>query len=342
MKSLEFCGFHTLDTCPPYVALAFDGTDYYLAQRGTGYLHKYDSTFTQTDEFFAYRSYDSLCYDSELDCFWGISSTQRGKVYRLDKEFRETEVLSVFREGFTSFTGISPWDEEKLLLATDEGLGWIYKYSETEFHPISRVREMPNAVLKTSDAVLYGFYENHSQGIGLLHSDRLFAYLSGEYYVEDMSSACTVDGDKFLLLTTSRGRYSHLIWGEVVTIEETSFTDFCENGCSCTNSDCDDCTCDDCDCDTCCDCTELCTAASYVVDSVAAVEEALAEVLSAEGAKIAKVIASTSDIDEILSANESVRETIVTINHLEQVLYENLKLAKEIWENCDCDSGEET
>lgn len=53
-------------------------------------------------------------------------------------------------------------------------------------------------------------------------------------------------------------------------------------------------------------------------------ETALSHILNAEGEKLQKILAESSDVDTILCVNREVRQTIVNVTHLEQVLYEKL------------------
>lgn len=61
-----------------------------------------------------------------------------------------------------------------------------------------------------------------------------------------------------------------------------------------------------------------------MIESIAKVETAISHILNAEGEKIQKILACTSDIDKIMCVNERVNETIINVTQLEQVLYNKL------------------
>ena len=71
-------------------------------------------------------------------------------------------------------------------------------------------------------------------------------------------------------------------------------------------------------------------------DCIAQVERALSRLLTLEGEKQQKILASSCHPNEILAANRSVRHTIVQITYLEQILYE---LLAEMETSLDEDGG---
>ncbi|MEG2457767.1 MAG: hypothetical protein RSB41_02630 [Bacilli bacterium] len=84
-----------------------------------------------------------------------------------------------------------------------------------------------------------------------------------------------------------------------------------------------------------CICSKKCHHHYTVVESIALIEAALSHILNAEGEKIQKIIAISTDPCELLKVNESVNRVIKNITFLEHVLYEKLELASNCHEECD-------
>ncbi|MEG1457528.1 MAG: hypothetical protein RSC57_02920 [Bacilli bacterium] len=82
-------------------------------------------------------------------------------------------------------------------------------------------------------------------------------------------------------------------------------------------------------------CSKKCHHHYTVVESIALIEAALSHILNAEGEKIQKIIAISTDPCELLKVNESVNRVIKNITFLEHVLYEKLELASNCHEECD-------
>jgi len=70
----------------------------------------------------------------------------------------------------------------------------------------------------------------------------------------------------------------------------------------------------------------MCEAAAQIMGSIALGEAALAHIMNAEGEKIQAAIANTGDIDKMLAVNASVRDTLESVNKVEQTLLAKLQL----------------
>jgi len=73
-------------------------------------------------------------------------------------------------------------------------------------------------------------------------------------------------------------------------------------------------------------CKDVCEAAAQIMGSIALGEAALAHIMNAEGEKIQAAIANTTDINKMLEANASVRDTLKQVNEVEQTLLAKLQL----------------
>jgi predicted transglutaminase-like cysteine proteinase len=71
----------------------------------------------------------------------------------------------------------------------------------------------------------------------------------------------------------------------------------------------------DCKCET--DCKNI-------INSVANIENSIADILKAENEKIMKIISVTDNVADILELNKSVNKTIQNITHLEIILHDKL------------------
>ncbi|MCL2300331.1 MAG: hypothetical protein FWC27_09335 [Firmicutes bacterium] len=72
-------------------------------------------------------------------------------------------------------------------------------------------------------------------------------------------------------------------------------------------------------------CKDVCEAAARIMGSIALGEAALAHIMNAEGEKIQAAIANTNDVDKLLAVNASVRDTLNSVNELEQTLLAKLQ-----------------
>jgi len=64
--------------------------------------------------------------------------------------------------------------------------------------------------------------------------------------------------------------------------------------------------------------------------SIALGEAALAHIINAEGEKIQAAIANTGDVDKMIAVNASVRDTLESVNALEQTLLAKLQLVVDL------------
>ena len=85
----------------------------------------------------------------------------------------------------------------------------------------------------------------------------------------------------------------------------------CKNNILCTSIECSECDCE----------------STTIIDSIAAIEKCLAQILCAEAAKIKAAIKNTNDNCELLQINESVNKLIYRVTLLEFILTEKLQIA---------------
>lgn len=75
-----------------------------------------------------------------------------------------------------------------------------------------------------------------------------------------------------------------------------------------------------------------CQAITDMITSVALEQAALANILSAEGDKIQKIVTDAKTADEMLAVNKSVNAMVGSITRLEMLLHNKLQL----FEDCLC------
>lgn len=63
-----------------------------------------------------------------------------------------------------------------------------------------------------------------------------------------------------------------------------------------------------------------------IIESVALQEAGLAHIINAEGEKIQKVVATTTNVNELLAVNKSVENMLMTVSRLEVLLQSKLAL----------------
>jgi hypothetical protein len=84
-------------------------------------------------------------------------------------------------------------------------------------------------------------------------------------------------------------------------------------------------------------CPERCSCGD-LLSSVAESQRALSRILSAEGEKLERVIASTNDFGALLEINREVNRTLVDVTFLEQALFHELEQIEEICGACGLES----
>lgn len=68
-----------------------------------------------------------------------------------------------------------------------------------------------------------------------------------------------------------------------------------------------------------------------VIESIAKIEESIAEILSAESQKVQRVLQCTNSCADIIRINDSVNKTISNVTQLEQVLCSKMNMAREFY-----------
>ncbi len=308
----------------PYAGMAYDGERFYFTQAGAGKIYGFDRRFVPTGCFDPRRSYEHLCYDPREHCFWASCPQVRAMVFRLDSHFQETACfpLSLPRHGADPgyVTGITyDGDRGRPVVALASCLMGLQKKPGEESLLLERTDgEWISGVLAVHPYLLC---------IGCTAGRRsLRVYAGGgeqvgEYPLSQddaLVSAVLISpeekgGELHAAVLVTRNRRSSWIWDCILSPEAREppalplpVTPCRKAPLSCPGDAPDG----------------LC--GSDALDCIAQVERALSRLLTLEGEKQQKILASSCHPNEILAANRSVRHTIVQITYLEQILYELL------------------
>lgn len=333
MKSLQICSFQPVhcDCCSNYKGIGFDGNHFYFTNPDNCEIHKYDMCFQKIQCIPVCREYTSICFDSFCNCFWALACKEPNRIFKLDCCLMEIDCIAVTSKDccYMSLTGLSCQEENYLLICGSFGIGKVPKCGDSYVKMVER--SCPGlqytAVEWLGDEFLKSFYITQSHVLELdseCDSEQIQQHLPESCYIEDMALCrcfCN-DCDSIYVLVTKKDCYSYLLRCTVCCLEEEF-------------------PCVPCPEPTPISCHE---SAANIMESIALTEASLSHILNAEGEKIQKIIAVTDCPDEIINVNDAVNKTIISITHLEQVLYAKLQIAQEICnkkESCDCPSTDD-
>lgn len=299
-----------------YRGFCYDGCWFYVTEERGRTVHKLDACFREEGCYETCRSYTSLCYDLENDCFWGASTPCPATLFRLDTCFREVDAVHV-RIPDTCvgvITGVSyDCGRKGLLISCGAGIVRVAPGAPGESRVfIPSARSWMQGVVALAP---YCFVWSEECGQKLV---RVYSQcgkcvqecvLGEEQCVESavfFPSTQDFCHLHFYVLVSKCGRYPAVL--------DCVLQDDGLNVCDCNYALCKRCCSSDCDR---CDREKGC---GSVLESVALMEAALAHILNAEGEKIQKTLACTDDVEEMLRVNTSVQRTIQKTTFLEQLL----------------------
>lgn len=314
--------------------MAFDGCSYYFTLTNTNRILKTDKNMSIECCYDTCRNYEHICYDFCENCFWATSTSSFNCLYKLDccmKEISCLQICNCYNVGDT-ITGISyNCSNDSIILSFTYGLIEVDKeYGECRVI-FCEDDVCITGVICVSPGLIISAIRNEIPYIFIFNDKMKITYcykLPCDYMLQDMIfNPCNCECDCNVaidLLLVNRSCSAH-IYKHVI--------DECTLGYvpdKCNYIICDKCCFDNPDID----CS---TSYIHVIESIALIETALSHILNAEGEKLQKVIACSNNLNEILCVNKDVRETIISITHLENVLYDKLRLAVENSDICDND-----
>lgn len=313
-----------------YKGLAYDGCRFYLTAYCTPEILQLDEQFHKTRTIRTNRCYTYLCYDPVAHCFWAAAEKCLFTLYRLSECFEELECIPLRAPGCRDgvVTGLSrDCCTGELVAAFASCLVRVDPCRPSAAHVCYTAdRDWIAGVLSLCPYTLFCAMGAKKQTIRILtHSGAV----AGEVA---MPAGCTLEAAvfapcgeecpvcRFCALITKCGGYPYLLECQ------PEYGSLCEQISGCNFRICRK------DCHSGgphrpCDSRESCC---EVLESVALVETSIAHILNAEGEKLQKAIASTSDVCKLLEVNESVRKTIEKATHMEGILYDKMNALRDL------------
>ncbi|MEG1687811.1 MAG: hypothetical protein RR276_08005 [Angelakisella sp.] len=311
-----------------YDGMAFDGCNYYFLVPCMQKIIKTDLCYGHIDSFETRRKYHYICYDSKECCFWAATRNCCNKIFKLNACLQEIDCIPICRckDAAGVITGLSyNCCKDTLLVAFTGCVVEINKWREDAVLKYKSAPLWITGICSVSPYYIISAIENHRQCLILLNAENeplCCSYLPWRDTVKSiLFNPCHKDceGYRFELLVTREGCYPY----SVQIVLNPNKIDF--HPCQCNSFLCRKC-CDERPCKPGAACTD-------VIESVALMEAALAHILNAEGEKLQKVLASTSDINQIMCVNKEINRTIINATQLEQALYAKLSAV------LDCHDG---
>lgn len=309
-----------------YGGMAFDGCKYYLTSRCEPFITVLDSDLCPVRSIRTCRRYGAICFDPRRGGFWAASPRCPFSLFRLDGCLRETDQLSLRSvcgcaapiSGLSFCCGCGT-----LLLSCGNRLLEINP-EDGSVRPLLEERRgaLILSVLCLPPFIIYNVLRGGCASFVLATREgRVLAEkeLSAAQRVNAMLFDPCGRGCELFMLSHRQACYPHLLRAR---LNRKLLKRLCP-----------------CNMDICRVCGEKrpCReprACADIIESIALTEASLAHILNAEGEKLQKAIEISSDADELLRFNESVRQTIDHVTRLEQVLLEKLNSIKKV---CPCE-----
>lgn len=315
--------------CSTYKSIAFDGCFFYLTSPDLCQIVKFNKDFCEIGRIDVSKPYSCICYDSHERCFWCSTSSHCATLFKLDCNFTEIDCISLNSESNGAIiTGLSyDCGERRLIVTTLNRVLCVNTSACQNGELIAQVCSKCNmGVLAVFPSYIIIEIQDSKQYLAIYDCDfslKCTIDIPKGYIAEDIIfDPCQPDichNQHFYLLATKKCCSSHVIKCDLDCCElEICGCNFFSHEQCCCEQPCPTHSCND------------------VIESVALIEKALAEILHTEGMKLQKIIASSDDVNQILAANKAIDDVIVKITHLEIILHDKLATIKDCCrlENC--------
>lgn len=314
--------------CPddhPVRHMAFDGCFYYFTTCDCRIL-KTDLCFEHTQCIQTNQVYACLCYDQTEHCFWATSEKCVDKLFKLSSTLRETGCIELRLpcEERGVITGLSfNCCDNSLLMAVGQTVfavkkcGMAQKICTVDACRITSVTSICPGIVLTAirDKRQYIYIVNCGEVIHCEAPDWCGCITAMVLHPCCRHGKTTT----FDFLTVKSCCCPHIIQ---TTAENLGYLPCCCNYRVCCDRDSKD--------------PHAKDACADIMESVALVEAALSHILNAEGEKLQKVLDVSQDVEQILCANKEIGKTVISVTHLEQILYDKLALVSELCRPNDC------
>ncbi|MGL5649450.1 MAG: hypothetical protein ACRDDY_16535 [Clostridium sp.] len=308
MKSIDTCKHVAIAIDNEITYIAFDGENYFYTIKNKLEIIKVNEFFIVKKRYYTNKEYNVICYDWDEKCFFVASIFYEDRIFKLDLNMKEIDCIKI-NLNKKQVTGIS-YDcmNKKLIISLNNEVISLCKKSLEITRLYSTEKENIKGVLSVAPIIILTILSEECYKILVLTAEKKCI---GKYSISKRGKIINLLSDpcmkkKILMFIKDRNNIF------VCDCIEISQKVKCKMN-RCNNKICEKKKEKD-EKDVCSD----------VIESIALVEAAISHVLNAEGEKIQKVLAETDDISEILIVNKEVNKTIISLTHLEQILYEKL------------------
>lgn len=284
--------------------IAFNGAQFLLLDVVNSEIYRYDTRFCLIETISLKGKYTSICYDGDEHCYWALVNNSASCLYRLDESLNEIGRIRMRNAPQWNANNICyDWCSKTLWISFQNRIAFTDKRcGEYTFLRNDCEGRMIRCLLVLPRCRLFALSSGQRESLYMVRPDceeRMIMNIPEEYRVSGMCAvkpkeSCNCKKYKIYILLTH-------------TCSHQSFVMCCTVCC------CGDICADECDysCE-----GELCE----IIHSIALAEVGISHILNAEGEKIQKAVASSSNIKELLEVNESVKNTITHIIQLENQL----------------------
>lgn len=303
-----------------YNGMAFDGCNYYFSLSCIGKILKTDKHFETQEYFETYREYNCICYDFKCCCFWATSNECNNKLFKLNNQLREIDYITICgcKEAIGFITGISyNCCKDTLMVAFKLCVIEINKQLEQSVVTFKTCSQVITGICYVCPYFIITTTKDGNQYIMIFDFENQIIQkeiYSNIYNLKNIIfNPCTKHHHhyQFDILADKKGCYPYIIQTKIRKEKldiipcqcNENIIKYCGKKLNYKPIDA---------------CTDI-------LESIALEEAAIANILNAEGEKLQKIIAESSDVCEILEANKSVLKTIIYATQLEQVVYKKLE-----------------
>lgn len=329
MKLFEYTEAIALSiTCTKkYNHCAFDGSFYYFTVLGALEVVKTDAAFQILECYHTGREYDCICYDTKAGCFWASSAKQRDTIYKLNLHLNEIDctILSGHPAYSGCITEISYRRcSDSLLISFPNAVISTNKTSGASFVLYQSGYMQINSVRSLCPGMLISGTKNNEQYVYLLDDEGTVLYshpIPYELRIQSILLVHCLEQDARLdFFVLKKGCYPY-IYKNRLCIAHLPFP-LCpcnETYSQNTHSQADT------------DCSEEAPAPveSGIMDSIAAIQAAVAELLQCESRQLERLTVDAVDAATLIMAQQEVSKAIAHAAQLEYLLYMNLLMLGE-------------
>lgn len=296
----------------------FDGTFYYFTLFAQNAVIQTKEDFQERTVISTRRCYDCLTFDSVEGCFWASIVGSVTRLFRLDCHLQEVDCLCIPSLG-GRIVGISHMGcQDSLLLAYPNEVA-LYSKETGILTPLLHSNQLISGILGLCSGYL------------LLQRQGEYQVISSYFLKDTLIQSVTVPspcrircmGYNPCICQTPRLDFLHgNCYPKMATIPVEAH-DLGFQPCICAHRLCNHC------------CSPKGDPVDHVLESIALIEAALSHILNAQGEELQRVVAESSDIQEMLQCNKDIHKTITKVTHLEQVLCSKLEELNHLSQPCE-------